>query len=263
MQGWFQAISFFLLSGHTEFQLLMKDVSTSKRFAYAIGTYSNLRTQFRSYFSYCVYFHRNPLPADMDTICGYAQFLSRAMQPTAIGNYLSGVRTLHSFLGYPYNFSEDFHLHLVMRGISRINPHVPRRSKPITPSILVQFYHHMDHTSSLHLSVWACSLTLFFTLARLGCILPPSKNFKDLQRILTRDRINFCAEGLVVTLLHTKTIQFGKRRLHIPLLRLNSILCPVMAYSSSLKVLGSQNFVPAFVFMQKGKLQWLTRDVFC
>ena len=90
----FSTLSFF--SGHSEFKLLMRDVISSKRQAYANGTYSNLNTQFRSYFSYCIYFKRNPLPADADTICGYAQFLGRSLQPGAISNYLSGVRTLHS-----------------------------------------------------------------------------------------------------------------------------------------------------------------------
>ena len=72
--------SFFSsFSGHSAFRHLMRDVLISKRHAFAEGTFSNLHTQFRSYFSYCVYFRRNPLPADVDTVCGYAQFLSRAM----------------------------------------------------------------------------------------------------------------------------------------------------------------------------------------
>ena len=240
----------------------MRDVLISKRHAFAEGTFSNLHTQFRSYFSYCVYFRRNPLPADVDTVCGYAQFLSRAMQPAAISNYLSGVRTLHSFLGHNYNFSDDFHLQLLMRGISRINPHVPRRASPITPSILVQFHQHLDHRRSLHRTVWACALTLFFTLARMGSILPTSSKIKDLQRILTKDRINFCSEGLVVTLLHTKTIQFGKRRLHIPLLRLKSILCPVSAYNNSLKLVDAHGLAPAFVFQENAKVKLLTTRIF-
>ena len=170
----------------------MKDVHISQRHAFAEGTYSNLQTQFRSYLMFCVYFRRNPFPADASTVCGYVQFLSRSMQPTSIHNYLSGVRTLHTLLGLDYAFSEDFHLQLVMRGISRIHPHVPRRATPITPDILVQFHKHMDHTDSLHLTVWACSLTLFFTLARMGSILPSSKKSRDFQGILTRQRIIGC-----------------------------------------------------------------------
>ena len=240
----------------------MKEVLASKRKAFARGTYSNLRTQFRSYLSFCVYFRRCPLPADADTVCGYAQFLSRSIQPSSIRNYLSGVKTFHTFFGFEYQFSENFHLRLVMRGIARIHPHVPHRATPVTPEILLAFYHHMDHSSSLHLTVWACCLTLFFTLARMGSILPSSQICKDFKHILTRDRVNFSSEGLLVTLLRTKTIQFGKRRLHIPLLRLNSSLCPVEAYKKSLCMVDKHSFVPAFVFLDHGRVRWLTTDLF-
>jgi integrase len=96
----------------------------------------------------------------------------------------------------------------------------------------------------------------------MGSVLPSSRRFKDMPRILTRDRINFCAEGLVVTFLHTKTIQFGRRRLHIPLLRLKSLLCPVLAYHHSLQVVGARRFTPAFVFIDKAQVVWLTKNKF-
>ena len=108
------------------------------------------------------------------TLCGYVQFLSRAIQPPSIRNYLSGVKTLHSLLGFKYEFSDDFQLQLVLRGIARLNPHVPRRAKLITPEILSSVYHHMDKDSSLQRAVWACCLILFFTMTRLGSILPAS-----------------------------------------------------------------------------------------
>ena len=205
-----------------------------------------------------------PLPADLDTVCGYAQFLSRSLRPGSISNYLSGVRTLHAFMGLNYQFSEDFHLKLVMKGIRRANPYVIRRATPITPNILAKIFQHMDHSSSLHLTVWSCCLVLFFTLSRLGSILPSSYGCRDTDGILTRDRINFSAEGVVITLLRTKTIQFGKRRLHIPLVRLNSILCPVRAYRNCLGPLGSAraSMIPAFVFRERDQFFWLTKRVF-
>ena len=240
----------------------MLDVQVSKRHAFAKSTYSNLHTQFRTYFAFCVYFQRRPLPASSRTICGYVQFLSRALQPTTINNYLSGVRTLHSFLGHKYDFSDDFHLHLVLRGISRLNPHLPKRAKPITPDILLQIHHQLVRGNSLHCTVWACCLTLFYTMARLGSILPKSTKAADSRAFLTRDRINFCREGLLITLLQTKTIQFGNRRLHIPLIKLNSVLCPVQAYSRSFHFTKSHYHEPAFVFMEEGHIKWLTKDLF-
>ena len=241
----------------------MQDVEVSKAHAFAGGTNSNLRTQFRSYFAFCVYFRRNPLPATSDTICGYVQFSSRSMQPSAIKNYLSGVRTLHAFLGFKHSLSDDYYLQLVLRGIARLHPHVPRRARPVTPSILIGFYNYMDHNDSLHSTVWACGLFLFFAMARLGSILPSSQRPKSSQRMLTRERVNFCQEGIIITLLHTKNIQFGKRRLHIPLLSLNSVLCPVRAYTHALLTLGSTTCVPAFVFRDSsGNVLSLTKDVF-
>lgn len=232
----------------------------SRCHAFAQGSYSNLRTQFRSYFSFCVYFGREPLPADAETIYAYAQFLSRSLLPASVRNYLSGVRMLHIFLGLPYVHAQDFLLQLELRGISRLHPHVPIRAKPITPNILRDFYNHMDNTS-LHSAVWSCSLVLFYTMARLGSILPSSTSTPR-REFLTHERINFCEEGLLVTLVQTKTIQFGRRRLHIPLLRAESVLCPVQAYTRALTFFKDFQHVPAFVFMENGKPKWLTRSIF-
>ena len=228
--------------------------------AFAEGTFSNLRTQFRAYFAFCVYFGRKHLPADSDTIYAYAQFLSRSLLPASVRNYLSGVRTLHIFLGLPYVHADDFLLQLELRGISRLHPHVPIRAKPITPKILLLFHSLMDN-SSLHCAVWSCSLVLFYTMARLGSILP-KKRSSPINQFLTRDRINFCQEGLLVTLLHTKTIQFGRRRLHIPLLRVDSHLCLVAAFVHTSNLLLGVSHTPAFVFLDKGKVHWLTTSIF-
>ena len=238
----------------------MRDVRKSRGHAFAKGTFSNLHTQFRSYFAYTTYFERTSLPADVHTICGYVQFLSRSMKPPSIRNYLSGVKMLHIFLGYEYKFSDDFHLQLVLRGISRINPHVPKRAKPITPSILLVFHQGMDHSSSLHLTVYACSLLLFFTLARLGSILPTSAS-SSAHMFLRHDCVNFTTEGILVTLLHTKNIQFGRRRLHIPLLRLDSVLCPVDAYSKAL-ALGGSHSLAAFCYKEGSSTRMLTKSIF-
>ena len=208
-----------------------------------------------------MYFKRDPLPANSDTIYGFVQFLSRSMQPRSVRNYLSGVKMLHILHGLSYLGSDDILLQLELRGISRMNPHVPARAKPITPAILLAFYNNMDHEDSLHSNVWACGLFLFYTLSRLGSILPTSSSTPK-HKFLTRDRVNFCTEGLLVTFLHTKTIQFGKRRLHTPLLKINSLLCPVLAYSQASSWVKAGKYDPAFIFHLKGKSRWLTKSVF-
>ena len=236
-------------------------MESSRQHAFAKGSYSNLRTQIRSYFSYCVYFGRRPLPADDHTIYGFVQFLSRSMIPASVRNYLSGVRVLHIFHGLPFDRADDFLLRLELRGISRLDPHVPLRATPVTPAILLAFHRVMDHKDSLQCTVWACSLFLFFTMARLGSILPSAKTTPS-HTFLTRDRVNFSKEGILVTLLHTKTIQYGKRRLHIPLIRTNTVLCPVQAYMGVLGHCHIDSSAPAFLFSDLGKPKWLTRALF-
>ena len=190
----------------------------------------------------------------------YVQFLSRSLKPPSVRNYLSGVKMLHILHGLPFSHSENALLQLQLRGISRLNPHVPVRAIPVTPDILLAFHRLMDDEDSLHRCVWACSLFLFYLMARLGSILPTSTSTPK-TKFLTRKRVNFSIQGLLVTLLHTKTIQFGKRRLHMPLLRMDSILCPVQAYSKAVSgVTGSRG--PAFVFFKNTKLQWLTTSKF-
>ena len=239
----------------------MRDVRSTRLHAFAKGTHSNLRTQFRCYFGFCVYFHRHPLPTTIDTICGYVQFLSRSITPPSIRNYLSGVKMLHIFLGYEYRFSENFHLRLTVRGIERIHQHVPRRAKPITPSILLAIQKLSSSFNSLQHAVFACGLLLFFSMARAGSILPASSK-TPAHLFLTRQRLNMFSEGILITLIHTKTIQFGKRRLHIPLLSSPSPLCPVAAFLASSSLLPTHQATPAFVFMDRGRIKWLTQSIF-
>ena len=233
----------------------------SRRNAFAKGSYSNLRTQVRCYFSYCVYFSRSPLPADSKTIYGFVQFLSRSMVPSTVRNYLSGIKLLHIFHGLPFAHSDDYLLQLELKGIARLNPHVPIRAIPVTPAILQVFLRHMDVESSLHRCVWACGLFLFFTMARLGSILPSSKA-TPLHTILARNRVNFSTQGILITLLHTKTIQFGRRRLHIPLIRNASPFCPVVAYEQVLAHIQVDAGGPAFIFQHQGHVKLLTGTIF-
>ena len=183
------------------------------------------------------------------------------MVPPTIRNYLSGVKVLHIFHGHPFPHSEDYLLKMELRGIARLYPHVPVRAIPVTPTILLAFKQVMTVTDPLHCCVWACSLFMFFTMARLGSILPASTT-TPLHTILTKDRVNFSREGILITLIHTKTIQYGKRRLHIPLIKNHTPLCPVLAYNQVLAHHEIHPAGPAFVYPHRGKPKWLTSAIF-
>ena len=230
------------------FASLLREVRHSQRHAFSEGSHSNLRTQFRSYFGFCIYFDRIPLPADLDTICGYVQFLSRSVQHPTIRNYLSGVKMLHILTGFPYPFTGNAILRLVLRGIHRLHPYTPIRAPPVTPDILQMLFRVVDQRDSLESSVFACALFLFFTMSRLGSMLPASNKTKA-DHFLVADRVVSFASGLFVTFLHTKTIQFGERVRCIPLIRTDSPLCPVAAYCHARSFMAHLDLqLPAFCF---------------
>lgn len=246
----------------SEFDRLLCQVHHSQRHAFSQGTNSNLRSQFRNYLSFCTYFECIPLPANLSTLCAYIQFLSRSVAPPTIRNYLSGVKLLHILLGFEYAFSGNLCLRLVLRGITRLHPHVPCRAPPITPQNLLAVSQVLDHSNSLHCTVFACGLFLFFLLARLGSVLPVSARTAS-RLYLGRHCVSVSSFGLLVTFRHTKTIQFGRRLLHIPLVRVpGSPLCPVQAYERVLQFHQGHEFTAAFGFMLKGRIRVLTRSTF-
>ena len=244
-------ITYISLGAARAFDALLKQSRRSQRHAFTEGSHSNLRTQFRSYFAFCVYYERQPLPADLDTVRAYAQFLSRSVQHNTILNYLSGLKMLHILLGFSYPFTGHAILRLLLRGLHRLHPYTPNRAPPITPGILLSVFGALDHQSSLEACVFSCGLFLFFTMSRLGSMLP--KSIKHIARapqsFLTRARVNMAdAQFLVVSFLHTKTIQFGQRTLHVPLMRSDSPLCPVAAYLHAADLLSDSACAPAFAY---------------
>ena len=74
-------------------------------------------------------------------------------------------------------------------------------------------------------------LFTFHLMARPANLVPESAKSFDPLRHLTCGDVAVTSHGLLVTFKCTKTVQFGDRRLHIPLVRIaDSPLCPVSAY---------------------------------
>ena len=175
---------------------------------------------------FCIYFQLPALPVSLHTLCLYVQFLSRSLAPTSIRNYVSGVKHLHIVLGYDFPFSGNLLLKLVFRGIERLNPHVPLRAPPVFPCHLAAVASIIDWSSLHDVTVYSVALFLFMTLARLGNTVPPSPKAFSHKRFLCSSDISLSSLGVLVTFRHTKTIQLGKRRLTVPVLRVpNSPLC--------------------------------------
>ena len=100
-------------------------------------------------------------------------------------------------------------------------------------------------------------------MARLANIVPKSAKSFDPRRHLTRGDVAVTSHGLLVTFKCTKTIQFGERLLHIPLLRIHdSPLCPVSAYLRMIRVVPARRSCPVFLIFGPKGLAPLTKRTF-
>ena len=144
---------------------LHRELFKSRQAAFAPGTLKNLRTQWHSFISFCLYFDLNYLPASVETVCVYAQYLSRRFKSTiSIKNYVNGVRLLHLYTGFEFDIHQSFEYKLLMKGLARIKNHRVKRAAAISPSILLDLFHVMDLRDPLNLACWVTYLLSFFNV---------------------------------------------------------------------------------------------------
>jgi len=212
---------------------------------------------------FCLYFTLLPVPATVNVLSLYTQFLSRSFKSvTSVKNYINGVRILHLRIDVPFP-SLDYSFQLLLKGLKRLNPHEERRALPITPNILLRIFLVLDLNSSFHRALWACFLICFYMFARKSNMVPPSATLFDLSKHLARGDIFRSSTGLVVLVKWSKTIQCGERHLLVPLLQVaSSPLCPRRAFDFMVNRLPASKASPAFVYTDsRGEVVTLTHGV--
>ena len=239
---------------------LRAEVAVTRRSAYAEGSHKNLRVQWLTFIIFCMHYNLQIVPAEVETLSLFAQFLSRSFATVAsIYNYLSGVRILHLYLGVSPPDLTDFSLKLVLTGLKRVKGHMVKQAAPITPELLVDIYPLIMLDSNGPV-IWALFLTAFFLFLRKSNLVPLTPNSFDSSRQLTRGDFMFGKSSVLVTIKWSKTIQFGDRCLALPLLPIpGSVLCPVSALKHMMdKFPTFSPLDPAFHIVVNGRVTPLT-----
>lgn len=249
-----------------ELKQLRRDLKATRQAAFAVGTHKNHLTHWRTYFFFCLYFSLDPLPASVDTVCLYCQFLSRSLTPDSVRNYLSGAKFLHIALGHDFPSLKEFAIRVTLRGIDRLALHCPVRAPPVTPCILFLLVQNScSPDSSLEEITFSCAfLFAFFLLARISNIVPASVRSFDPRKHLCRGDIVPAPHGLTVTFKWSKTNQTGSRHLQLPLVAIpNSPSCPVLMFHRICTLVPACSAAPAFVLPSlDGSLSPITKSVF-
>ena len=204
---------------------------------------------------FCVYFAFKPLPATVECLCLYAQFLSRTFKSVdSIRKYISGVRTLHTLTDVAYGAEGSIELKLTIRGLRRLKGHLPRQAAPLTPHILRRMYYELDFSRPVDVVMWALMLVAFFTMSRKSNLVTTGRDKFNPNKQLCRSDILVGDKGLVVVFRWSKTNQFHSRVHLVPVLAIpGSVLCPLAAYKRMLSMLPGEASSPAFFIMVGGE----------
>lgn len=239
----------FICFSDCQLYVLRRDLRSTRRESYAAGTSKNHRSSWRSYALFCLHFHLHPLPASTDTLCLFAQFLSRSMTIQSIANNLSAVKKLHQLCGHSITSFESIILTDTVNGLRRLIGKPPSRKLPITPDILSKLHSIFNLNKPKHLALWASFLIAFFTFSRKSNIVPPTMTDFDTHKHLCRRDIQVHADHLVISFNWSKTNQFHQRIVSIPVSEIpGSILCPVTAFKTLLHMVPASGTAPAFIY---------------
>ena len=171
----------------------------------------------RQWLFFTTYFHLPILPASVDSLICFLEFMARSSGHGHLKHLLCSVRFLHLALGL--DFPEDnFQLDMTMQGLKRRLARVPFQVLPITPQILRDMYSHLDMSKIQDLALWCAFLVSFYGLLRKSNAVPVSTKY-DKSKILVRRNItvDISSDMVYVYMGFSKTNQFGARDLVIPI----------------------------------------------
>ena len=236
----------------------MEDARRSREQAYAAGTYKNLKCHWVKYLNFCSYFDLVAFPVSAMALSWYAQHLTESLRAHAsIVAYITSVKTLHKLLEYNTDGFTGFVFKLTLQGIRRMNEHVVKRAKPMTPALLRKIYDQLDHRDPHDAVFWAASLLAFFLLFRKSNLVPETQQGYDHKKQLSRGDVVLTDVNAVVGIRWAKNHQFLRELLTFPLPRLTgSKLCPVAALENMMRLVPGNREEHMFKLPKGGSLTY-------
>lgn len=244
--------------------LLSTQVRVSQRAAFAPSTLDNLRCKIRAYILFCLFYKVTDFPANLQTICNYAQFLARTFNSIqSVQNYISSVKLLHIVSGFPFPHISTLEYKLLIKGLTKLNPFIPRQALPITPLILLKIHSLLDLNNPSHATYWCLFVLAFFLFARKSNMVPPSRTRFDPAKHLCRRDLLLDPKQVIVYFKWSKTMQQGDRYILVPLVPIpGSPLCPHSAVINMFSKVPAPPHSPAFVIPHGSKLSSVTHATF-
>ena len=231
---------------------LWSQVESSYQAAFAPGTLSNHRRQFKCYLKFMSLYKFNYLIPTVNSILMFTQYLANSHHHvTTVKNYLSGAKTFVRNLGGDLTAFESFHVSNLLKGVARLSSHVP--SSP--PSLTVtEVRRCADALAALGpLGIVARGAFLFGVATFLRQSNYVSGAVTTRLHLLRRRDLDFAPPGMLVTVASSKTIRDPRDAVVIPVAAApGSRYCPVAACKAALAVVTAPASSPVFLCPPNG-----------
>ena len=153
-------------------------------------------------------------------------------------------------LGFKVPNKEFNDVLLVLKGLKKSHPHVKRAAFPITPKILREIGHVIQHDNPFQATMWSLFLTSFYLMLHKSNV---CKTYGMEEIYLRQKHVHFQGKQILVNIFWMKTLQLGERVLEMPLLPVpNSDICPVKVMVQMLRLVPGGPDTPLFAY-QYGK----------
>ena len=162
-----------IISAAVALAQLDPEVATTKGESVKDSTKKNLLTQLTSYQKFCNRYLLNYFPCDNRQLCRFGQHLSHTFQsPGAVGNYLSGMRTMLALIGLSIPDVKDRQMQMFVTGIKRSMDHIIKQAAPMTPQILLKISKVVNYKDMIKKIAWTATLLGFYMFLRKSNLVP-------------------------------------------------------------------------------------------
>ena len=228
-------------------------------FKYTKESAANVVSAIRQWLFFTVYFLLPILPATVDSVICYLEFMARSSSFGHLKHLLSSLKFLHLALGHKFP-EGDFMIDMTMQGLKRKLACVPFQVLPISPKILRDMYRHLNMSKPEDLALWCSFLVSFYGLLRKSNAVPKSPKY-DPSKVLTRRNITVdpATNMVYIYVGFSKTNQFGARDLVIPVPgNTDHALDPVRHLCALRSCQGSDPDSPAFSYGRSSFISYST-----
>lgn len=189
----------------------------TQSFRYTKSSAANVTSAIRQYLYFTNYFGLQQLPASVDTLVCFMEFMARSSGYGHLKHLYSSVKFLHEALNHSFP-ENNFQLDTTMQGLKRRLANVPFQVLPLNPQVLRRMFAQINLGNPEDRALWASYLVAFYGLLRKSNVVPESTKF-DVRKTLVRRNIQVDLANNMVYLYigFGKTNQFGGRDTIIPI----------------------------------------------